>query len=89
MTYKKNKGIVKKPASTLQTKRRTRKKVACFCSMCNGIERDPRVKANHEAQEQEPSTVKGKRAISNHQVGYWPNNINNSKGSSDMMNDIF
>src|SRR5260363_285945 len=89
MTYKKNKGIVKKPASTLQTKRRTCKKVAYFCSMCNGIERDPRVKTDHEAQEQEPSTVKGKRAISNCQVGYWPEDINNGEGSSDMMNDIF
>src|SRR5260364_233079 len=57
--------------------------------MCNGIERDPRVKANHEVQEQEPSIVKGKHAISNRQVGYQPENINNGEGSSDMMNDIF
>ncbi|RIB13558.1 hypothetical protein C2G38_2197484 [Gigaspora rosea] len=57
--------------------------------MYNSIERDPRVKADHEAQEQEPSTVKGKRAISNCQVGYWPENIDNGEGSSDIMNDIF
>ena len=66
-----------------------RKKVACFCSMCNGIERDPRVKATYEAQEQEPSIVKGKHAISNCQVGYRPEDINNGEGSLDMMNDIF
>src|SRR5260364_362534 len=86
---KKNKGIVKKHATILKTKRCTCKKVACFCSMCNGIEKYPRAKTDHEAQEQEASTVKGKCAISNRQVEYQAKDINNSEESSNMMNDIF
>ncbi|CAG8750416.1 1902_t:CDS:2, partial [Dentiscutata heterogama] len=53
MTYKKSKAIVKKPA-VLQTKKRKHSKVPCFCSIYNSQERDPKVKAKHEAQEQKP-----------------------------------
>ncbi|CAG8762414.1 6521_t:CDS:1, partial [Dentiscutata heterogama] len=84
MTYKKSKGIVKKPA-VLQTKKYKRSKVPCFCSTCNGQERDPRVKAEHEAQEQKPFK---KHIISNHQVRYQLRDTSNGEGSSNMINEV-
>ncbi|CAG8608737.1 4968_t:CDS:2, partial [Dentiscutata heterogama] len=48
-------------------------------------ERDPRVKAEYEAQEQKPLK---KYVISNCQVRYWPEDTSNSEGSLNMINEV-
>ncbi|CAG8736846.1 2465_t:CDS:1, partial [Dentiscutata heterogama] len=56
--------------------------------MCNGQERDPRVKAEHEAQEQKPIRVKENHVISNRQVRYWTGDISNGKEFSNIISEV-
>ncbi|CAG8687264.1 1525_t:CDS:2, partial [Scutellospora calospora] len=56
--------------------------------MCNGQEKDPRVKAEHEAQEQKPLKIKEKCIISNCQVRYQLGDTSNGEGSSNMINKV-
>ncbi|CAG8609507.1 11224_t:CDS:2, partial [Ambispora leptoticha] len=52
-------------------------------------ERDPRVKAGHEAEEQKPLIVNQKRIISRWQMGYRQGDISNREGSSNTINSGF
>ncbi|CAG8649826.1 6377_t:CDS:2, partial [Scutellospora calospora] len=56
--------------------------------MCNSQEKDPRVKAEYEVQEQKPLKIKEKCIISNCQVRYRSGDTSNGEGSLNMINEV-